>query len=81
MPNEGGVMTTKDLIQAEIEHLSEQELYEVYKMVKEFTQSKQTGKQSLMSKLRSIRIDAPEDFSTNFDLYLTGEKSAESDLR
>jgi hypothetical protein len=81
MPNERGVMTTKELIQAEIEHLSEQELYEVYKMVKEFTQSKQTGKQSLMSKLRSIRIDAPEDFSTNFDLYLTGEKSAESDLR
>jgi hypothetical protein len=74
-------MTTKDLIQAEIEHLSEQELYEVYMMVKKFTQSKQTGKQSLMSKLRSIRIDAPEDFSTNFDLYLTGEKSAESDLR
>jgi hypothetical protein len=81
MPNEGGVMTTKDLIQAEIEHLSEQELYEVYMMVKKFTQSKQTGKQSLMSKLRSIRIDAPEDFSTNFDLYLIGEKSAESDLR
>jgi hypothetical protein len=74
-------MTTKELIQAEIEHLSERELEELYKLVKNFSQSKQSDKQSLMSKLRRIKIDAPEDFSTNFDLYLTGEKSAEPNLR
>lgn len=74
-------MTTKELIQAEIEHLNEQELDELYKLVKDFSQSKQSGKQSLMSKLQSIKIDAPEDFSSNFDLYVTGEKRAEPNLR
>jgi hypothetical protein len=69
-------MTTKELIQDEIERLSEQELDQLYKLVKDFTQPKQSEKQSLMSRLRSIRIDAPEDFSTNFDLYVTGEKQA-----
>ena len=74
-------MTTKELIQAEIDRINEEDLDELYSLVKDFTQSKQqSGKQSLMSKLRAIRIDAPEDFSTNFDLYTRGEKGAESDL-
>ena len=28
-----------------------------------------------MSNLKSIKIDAPEDFAANLDLYLSGEKS------
>ena len=60
-------MTAKELIQAEIDDLSEEELKEVYRLVKEFTQSK-TNKLSLMARLRNIRIDAPEDFAANFDL-------------
>jgi hypothetical protein len=75
-------MTTKELIQAEIDRVSEQDLDELYKLVKDFTQSKQQDqKRSLMSKLRNIKIDAPEDFSTNFDLYMSGEKRAEPNLR
>jgi hypothetical protein len=75
-------MTTKELIQAEIERLSEHDLDELYKLVKDFIQSKkQEQRQSLMSKLRSIKIDAPEDFSTNFDLYMSGEKCDEPHLR
>ena len=74
-------MTTKELIQAEIDRISEEDLGELYSLVRDFTQLKQQGrKQSLMSKLKAIRIDAPEDFSTNFDLYASGEKGAESDL-
>jgi hypothetical protein len=74
-------MTTKELIQAEIDRVSEDNLDELYSLVKDFTQSKQQSrKQSLMSKLKAIRIDAPEDFSTNFELYASGEKGAESDL-
>lgn len=74
-------MTTKQRIQAEIEHVSdEKDLDELYKLVKDFTESKRNSRQSLMSKLRSILINAPEDFSTNFDQYATGEKRAESDL-
>ncbi|PYP82716.1 MAG: hypothetical protein DMF61_25630 [Blastocatellia bacterium AA13] len=38
-------------------------------------------KQSLMSRLRSISINAPEDFSANFDQYAAGEKRAEPDIR
>ncbi len=75
-------MTTKELIQVEIDRISEQDLDELYKLVKDFTQSKQQDqKQSFMSKLRNIKIDAPEDFSTNFDLYMSGEKRAEPNLR
>jgi hypothetical protein len=74
-------MTTKELIQAELDGISEEDLDELYSLVKDFTQSKkQSHKQSLMSKLRAIHIDAPEDFSANFDLYASGEKGAESDL-
>ena len=70
-------MTTKEQIHAEIDRINEQDLDELYKLVKDFTQSKEGQKCSLMSKLRSIRIDAPEDFSTNFDLYASGEKCVE----
>jgi len=73
-------MTTKELIHAEIDRINEQDLDELYKLVKGFTQSKGSQKRSLMSKLRSIRIDAPEDFSTSFDLYASGEKRAEPNL-
>jgi hypothetical protein len=81
-------MTTKERIKAEIEHVSdEEELNELYELVKGFTESRRhsnggkiAGKQSLMSKLRSIAIDAPEDFSANFEQYSSGEKRAESDL-
>lgn len=69
-------MTAKELIQAEIDDLSEEELKEVYRLVKEFTRSK-TNKLSLMARLRNIRIDAPEDFAANFDLYMSGEKRVE----
>ncbi|MFL6216565.1 MAG: hypothetical protein ACJ74J_21960 [Blastocatellia bacterium] len=59
-------MTTKELIQSEIDRISDEDLDELYSLVKDFTQSKQQGrKQSLMSKLRAIQINAPEDFSTN----------------
>jgi len=74
-------MSTKERIQAEIEHVSdEKDLNELYKLVKDFTESRRNSRESLMSKLRSISIDAPEDFSANFDLYATGEKRAEPDL-
>jgi hypothetical protein len=30
-----------------------------------------------MSKLKSVKIDAPEDFAANLDLYMSGEKRVE----
>lgn len=44
--------------------------------------SEQSGnKPSLMSKLKQIKIDGPEDFAENLDLYLSGEKRIEPDIR
>ena len=75
-------MTTKELIQAEIETLSEEDLNELYAVIKHFAQSKRHIKQqSFMAKLKRIQIDAPEDFATNLDLYVSGEKRAEPDIR
>jgi hypothetical protein len=73
-------VTTKERIQAAIEHVEENDLDELYKLVKDFSDARRNSKQSLMSKLKSISIDAPEDFSANFDLYTSGERRAEPDL-
>jgi len=75
-------MTTKELIQAEIDRMSEQRLEELYRLIKSFAQSKEPDqKPSLMSRLKEVQIEAPEDFAANFDLYLSGEKCAGEDLR
>ncbi len=74
-------MTTRELIYAEIERVDDDQLDELYAVIKQFTQSKQAAKPSLVEKLRRIQIDAPEDFAANLDLYLSGEKRVESDLR
>jgi hypothetical protein len=74
-------MTTKELIQAEIERLSEEDLDELYAVIKHFTQSKRHAKpQSFMAKLKRIQIEAPEDFAANLDLYVSGEKRGEPDF-
>jgi hypothetical protein len=74
-------MSTKELIQAEIDPLSDEDLDELYTLIKNFTQSKRLAKpRSLMATLRSIQIDAPPDFAANLDLYLRGEKRVEPDL-
>ncbi|CAN5276397.1 hypothetical protein BH23GEM4_BH23GEM4_05470 [soil metagenome] len=63
-------MTTKELIRAEIERVGEEYMDELHALIRTFARSKQrTDKQSLMAKLKTIRIDAPEDFAADFDLY------------
>ena len=71
-------MTTKKMIQMELEKLTDEDIEKIYRFIKEFTTSKpKTKKTTLMSKLREIKIDAPKDFSANFDLYTSGEKRVE----
>ncbi len=68
-------MTTKELIKSEIDNISDEDLDELYRLIKEFAISKtRNGKPSLMSRLRETEIEAPEDFAINHDLYLSGEK-------
>ncbi len=74
-------MSTKELIQAELDTLSDEDLDALYALIKHFIQSKRHAKpQSLMAALRGIHIDAPPDFAANLDLYVSGEKRVEPDL-
>lgn len=75
-------MTTKELIKAEIDNLNEEELNEIVNLIRSFAGPRSTGrKQSLMSSLLEIQIDGPEDFAANLDLYLSGEKREEPNIR
>jgi hypothetical protein len=74
-------MTTKELIQQEIDTIDEQHLSELYDLIKSFAEAKQRlDRRSFMSKLRAIHIDAPQDFAANLDMYISGEKRDESNL-
>ncbi|MBG1265232.1 hypothetical protein [Nostoc sp. WHI] len=68
-------MTIKELIYEEIDGVGEENLAELYEVVKRFVQAKVTQpKPGVLSKLKRVKIQAPEDFAANLDLYLSGEK-------
>jgi len=75
-------MTTKELIQAEIDSVPEEDLERLYELIKSFNhlRPKVDDGRTFMSKLLSIQIDAPEDFAANLDAYMSGEKSIEEGL-
>jgi len=73
-------MTVKELIYAEIDRLKEENLDELYEVVKRFAQIKSAQqKTGALSKLKRIKIQAPVDFAANLDLYLAGEKQIVND--
>ena len=75
-------MTIKELILTDIHLLEEEELEKVYALLKQLVQRKnQPKKQSFMSKLKEIQIKAPEDFASNLDGYLSGEKDVTPDFQ
>jgi hypothetical protein len=75
-------MTTKQMIQAEIDRMSSKQLKELYGFIRKSSRPKRSrGKPSLLAKLKRIAIDAPEDFAANNDRYVTGEKRANASLR
>jgi CRISPR/Cas system CSM-associated protein Csm2 small subunit len=68
-------MSTKELIQAKIEQLDEEQLKRLYQEIQRISQpEKMTSSTTLMAKLRRIEIDGPEDFAANLDLYSNGER-------
>ena len=74
-------MTTKEKLYAEIERLDSKEVDEVYQLVRTYAESRgHDKKQGLLTRLMEIQIEGPVDFSTNFDLYLNGEKRVEENL-
>ena len=69
-------MISKELIKAEIERVPEERLDDLYSVIRNYSQPRtQNNGRSLMSKLRDVAIDGPEDFAESIDLYLTGEKT------
>ncbi len=63
------IMTTKELIYGEIDQIEEVYLEDLHQIITLFIQSKQPQKKpGLMTKLRQIQIDAPEDFAANLDV-------------
>lgn len=76
-------MTSREQITTELNQLSDQELDDLYPIVQEFIERRRKlRKPGIMSQLRQVQIEAPKDFSTNFDSYLNGEKQLpeQSDL-
>jgi hypothetical protein len=69
-------MVTKEIIKSELDRVPEERLEEVYEVVKLYSRpGTPSNGSSLLSKLKKIKIDGPEDFSENLDLYLSGEKT------
>jgi hypothetical protein len=61
-------MSTRELIQAELDTLSDEDLDALYALIKQFIQSKRLEKpRSLMATLRGIQIDAPPDFAAKIE--------------
>lgn len=61
-------MDTKALIHQEIEKLDQEDLSELYRLVRGFTRTRQSGRKTgFLARLKQIQIDAPEDFATNLD--------------
>lgn len=64
-------MTTKEQIKAKIDNLSDADLEELHQLITDFVRLKSVAKPvSFMSRMRSIKIDAPADFSANLDQYI-----------
>jgi len=71
-------MITKELVKSEIDNVPEKHLEKLYEIIKDLERPISTtfnpSEESLMSKLRKISIEGPEDFAENIDAYLNGKK-------
>lgn len=72
-------MVTREDIVAEIQKVPEKHLEELYRIVKEFEvkgEKEDGADQSVMARLRQIKISASPDFSIKAKLYDIEEKNA-----
>ena len=70
-------MATREEIIAEIQKVPDEHLDELYRIIKKYEgiDSEDEADQSVMAKLRQIRISASPDFSTKANLYDLEEQS------
>lgn len=71
-------MTTKERVEAQLSNLDEGEMNQLLKIIEQMAQKEQQPvpprTPGLLSKLKQIKIEAPEDFAANLDAYTSGEK-------
>ncbi len=75
-------MTTKEQIQAELEHLTEKDMDELLHVIREMqadSHPAHTKPKGFLERLREIKIEAPEDFAANLDEYLYRGKKVGDD--
>ena len=70
-------MNSREMIIDRIQKMPEPYLLVLYDIIKHFEASKKKvePRQSLMSKLRRIKISVSSDFSQTADLYVPGENN------
>ncbi len=74
-------MKTKQEIMAEIDKVPDEDLEELFRLIRRFSSRKTEPDQSgIMAKLQGVKIEAPADFAAQFDLYANGEKSVDSNI-
>ncbi|HKI31735.1 MAG TPA: hypothetical protein VKA46_07695 [Gemmataceae bacterium] len=74
-------MTTKERIQAAIDTIGDEDLDELYSVIRNFAATKAAQPTTgIMAKLKGIKIEAPADFAANLDQYASGEKRVEDNL-
>ena len=73
-------MITKEDVVAEIENVPEQHLAKLYQVIKQFEEQVNCAEESVLVKLRQIRISAAPDFSTKVKLYDVEEPNAKESL-
>jgi len=64
-------MVTREDVVAEIKRVPEKHLDELYRIIKNYEENGEQSEagESVMAKLRQIKISAPWDFSTKANLY------------
>jgi hypothetical protein len=74
-------MSTKERIQEVIDGVAEENLDELYEVLRSFAASRNGRKgPGIMERLKRAKIQAPVDFATNLDQYTSGEKRVEDNL-
>lgn len=72
-------MTKREAIQAELYSLAEEDLAKVLTIVRDLARARERAKSTgpgLLSKLKRVKIDAPDDFAANLDLYMSAMEPA-----
>ncbi len=67
-------MISREELKAKIERIPNGRLEEVNRLLERFAKPESQTEESLMSRLLKIKMQAPPDFATNIDDYLSGEK-------